>query len=311
MFGPDLTFRPRMSVLSVEQMEQIHQATLELLERTGVQMTHPKGLEVLHGGGAHVDGNRVRIPSWMVEDAIRKAPSRLVLANRDGERKVYLEGDKYWFGPSVDCIDYLDPVTEQRRRFTSDDCRVTATLADALPNFTWVMTIGLADDVPADIADRVVARQCFTYTEKPLVFCCKNTQSVADIYEMALLIAGSEERFRQAPTMLQYSEPVTPLTHYDPAIDKLIFCAEKGIPQTYYPAPQAGGTAPATLNAANEVAVSSFLQGRIGFLSIPALVEETLAALPAAPAASLDALRDADARARDHAVQLSSRMTTT
>ena len=75
MFCPDLTFRPRMSVLSTEQMEQIHQATLELLERTGVQMSHPGGLELLHGAGAHVDGNRVRIPAWLVEDAIRKAPS--------------------------------------------------------------------------------------------------------------------------------------------------------------------------------------------------------------------------------------------
>jgi len=65
-----------------------------------------------------------------------------------------------------------------------------------------------------------------------------------------------------------------------------------------YAALQAGGTAPAVLNAANEVAVSSFLQGRIGFLSIPALVEDCLAALPAAPAASLDALLAADADAR-------------
>ena len=71
-----------------------------------------------------------------------------------------------------------------------------------------------------------------------------------------------------------------------------------------YAALAAGGTAPATLNAANEVAVSSFLQGRTGFLSIPALVEETLAALPAAPAASLDALRDADLRAREHTTRL-------
>ncbi|WP_101925780.1 MULTISPECIES: 1-deoxy-D-xylulose-5-phosphate reductoisomerase [Luteimonas] len=61
---------------------------------------------------------------------------------------------------------------------------------------------------------------------------------------------------------------------------------------------EAGGTAPALLNAANEVAVSAFLQGRLRFLSIPALVEHTLAALPAAPADSLDVLRDADARAR-------------
>ena len=64
---------------------------------------------------------------------------------------------------------------------------------------------------------------------------------------------------------------------------------------------QAAGTAPATLNAANEVAVSAFLQDRIGFLSIPALVEDTLAAIPPGPALSLAALGDADARARRHA----------
>ena len=60
----------------------------------------------------------------------------------------------------------------------------------------------------------------------------------------------------------------------------------------------AGGTAPAVLNAANEEAVSAFLQGRIGFLGIPALVEDALAALPAAPAGSLEALLAADADAR-------------
>ena len=64
---------------------------------------------------------------------------------------------------------------------------------------------------------------------------------------------------------------------------------------------EAGGTAPAILNAANEVAVSAFLQGRIGFLSIPALVESTLAALPSGPAESLEALLAADAQARQHA----------
>ncbi|MEI2455922.1 1-deoxy-D-xylulose-5-phosphate reductoisomerase [Lysobacter firmicutimachus] len=65
----------------------------------------------------------------------------------------------------------------------------------------------------------------------------------------------------------------------------------------------AGGTAPAVLNAANEVAVSAFLQRRIGFLAIPALVEDTLAALPSQPASSLASLRDADQRARRHAEQ--------
>ena len=61
---------------------------------------------------------------------------------------------------------------------------------------------------------------------------------------------------------------------------------------------EAGGSAPAILNAANEVAVSAFLQGRIGFLSIPALVEHTLSTLPYVAADTLDVLLAADTQAR-------------
>ena len=77
MVYPDLRFKPRLAVLSEEQMEQIHLATLELLERTGVQLTHPRAVEILHGAGARVDGNRVHIPAWMVEDAIQKAKEKI------------------------------------------------------------------------------------------------------------------------------------------------------------------------------------------------------------------------------------------
>ena len=65
---------------------------------------------------------------------------------------------------------------------------------------------------------------------------------------------------------------------------------------------QAGGTAPAVLNAANEEAVSAFLQGRIGFLSIPEAVNATLDTVPMQPADSLDTLLAADAQARAQAL---------
>ncbi len=60
----------------------------------------------------------------------------------------------------------------------------------------------------------------------------------------------------------------------------------------------AGGTAPAILNAANEIAVSAFLQGRIAFLAIPRLVANALSTLPAASADTLEGLLAADQRAR-------------
>jgi 1-deoxy-D-xylulose-5-phosphate reductoisomerase len=59
-----------------------------------------------------------------------------------------------------------------------------------------------------------------------------------------------------------------------------------------------GGTAPCTLNAANEVAVHAFLGGRLGFLGIAGVIEETLARLPAGPVHSFEALAEADRQAR-------------
>jgi 1-deoxy-D-xylulose-5-phosphate reductoisomerase len=60
----------------------------------------------------------------------------------------------------------------------------------------------------------------------------------------------------------------------------------------------AGGTAPCVLNAANEVAVHAFLNGRLGFLGIPAVIEETLERLDPAPIRAFETLYDADREAR-------------
>ena len=60
-----------------------------------------------------------------------------------------------------------------------------------------------------------------------------------------------------------------------------------------------GGTAPCVLNAANEVAVHAFLAGELSFLGIPAVIEETLTRLPAAPVRAFDSLYDADREARE------------
>jgi len=69
-------------------------------------------------------------------------------------------------------------------------------------------------------------------------------------------------------------------------------------------AAQAGGTAPCTLNAANEVAVHAFLKQRLRFLDIARVIEETLAQLPAKQVHSFDSLADADAQARRVAGEL-------
>jgi 1-deoxy-D-xylulose-5-phosphate reductoisomerase len=70
-----------------------------------------------------------------------------------------------------------------------------------------------------------------------------------------------------------------------------------------YAALRAGGTAPAVLNAANEVAVESFLEGRLAFTAISRVIEETMNAVPGRAADDLESVLQADAQARDSARQ--------
>jgi trimethylamine--corrinoid protein Co-methyltransferase len=238
--------KPKAFVLSGTQVEKIHGATLDLLEHTGIKMQHAKAVEMLDGAGARVEKDRIYLPAAIIDEALGNSPSRVVLGSRNYEDSVILEGDRTWFGPCLDCINYLDPITNERRAFTAEDCRINASIADGLANFTWVMTLGLADDVSPNIADRVIARQALTYCEKPLAFCCQGLDSTRDIYEMSLVISGNEKHFKRAPNIATILSPTSPLSLSEVTIDRLLFCVEKEIPVIVCPAPSAGSTGPAT-----------------------------------------------------------------
>ncbi len=240
------SIKPKAFVLSNAQVEKIHGATLGLLEHTGIKMQHAEAIEILDGAGVRVEKDRIYLPAAIIDEALGNSPSRVVLGRRNYEDSVILEGDRTWFGPCLDCINYLDPITNERRAFTSEDCRINASIADGLANFTWVMTLGLADDVPPSIADRVIARQALTYCEKPLAFCCQGLDSTRDIYEMSLVISGNEKHFKRAPNIATILSPTSPLSLSEVTIDRLLFCVEKEIPVIVCPAPSAGSTGPAT-----------------------------------------------------------------
>jgi trimethylamine--corrinoid protein Co-methyltransferase len=66
---------------------------------------------------------------------------------------------------------------------------------------------------------------------------------------MSASIAGSKEKLAESPFIVNYSEPVSPLTHLQDAVDILLLCAEASIPSVYTPMPIGGATAPATFAA--------------------------------------------------------------
>ena len=230
-----------------ERARRLHQATLSLMEGTGLRVSHQRAREILHGHGCRVDGDRVRIPAWLVEKALSTAPYQLAFFNRSGEASCVMTRNTTWYGPTLDAFDYLDPGSGERRPYTTRDCASTAALADALPNFSWIMSIGVASDAASDTADRFIAKQALTWCHKPLLFCCSDLAALKDIYSLAQVVAGSEERLLRRPNIMLFNSPISPLVYDEGVVDKLLFAAEKGLPQLCYPGPQAGATAPATL----------------------------------------------------------------
>jgi len=244
------TYPPRLQVLSESHVWQLHTATLETLEQVGVRVDVPDALELLHGAGAHVEANNwVRIPSSLVDAAIKSAPSSVVLFNRDGDPAMFLQNRRAYFGTVADCTDYLDPMTGYRRRCMLADTAHMCRLTDSLPNFSFIHQAGIAADVDPHMADREVFFQMLANTRKPLLFGCSSAQTLADILEMASVVAGDRESLRQRPFVCQFSEPISPLIHSPDAVEKLVMCAEWGIPIVYSPMPEAGSTAPASTAA--------------------------------------------------------------
>ena len=88
-----------LNVLTDDQVNKIHLSTLELLDQTGVFVEDEKALDCFESGGARVDrgSKMVRIPPSLVEDAIRSAPSRVILAGRDPKHDLVLEGRRVHF----------------------------------------------------------------------------------------------------------------------------------------------------------------------------------------------------------------------
>ena len=86
------TRRVDYRVLSMNKCARVHEASLETLERTGCKVEAPEALELLRRNGCRLDGDRVRIPSSLVKQALQSVPQKVALYDRLGKRKMILEG---------------------------------------------------------------------------------------------------------------------------------------------------------------------------------------------------------------------------
>jgi trimethylamine---corrinoid protein Co-methyltransferase len=238
---------PHFRKLSDDQLSRIHAASLEILERTGVCLHHAEALELLRRAGAHVlEDGWVRIPSHLVEWALRTAPKRIAWANRHGKRVMTLEGRHCYYGNGSDCPNVIDVRTGERRPGTLADIREAAVVLDALPNIDFVMSFCMASDVPQVIADRYQMQALLTHTIKPILFVTTEFHGCVDAVEMAEIVGGGQAAMRRNPLAACYVNVTSPLVHNTESLDKLLFLAGCGLPFVYNPVVLRGANGPIT-----------------------------------------------------------------
>jgi trimethylamine--corrinoid protein Co-methyltransferase len=255
---------PHFRKLSDDQVERLHHASLEILERTGVRLFDPVALELLKKKGIQVeDGNLVHIPPGLVEWALSIAPKRTVLCDRHGNRVMPLERHNVFYGPGSDCPNVIDVRTGERRPGRLQDVVEASIVCDALPNIDFLMSFCIATDLPQETYDRHQMRAMLMNSTKPILFVTTEFDGCVDVIKMAEAVAGGAEQLRRNPICACYINVTHPMRHNQEALQKLLFLSGKGIPTTYTPVVLRGATGPVTAAGAMALANAGELAGLV------------------------------------------------
>jgi trimethylamine--corrinoid protein Co-methyltransferase len=250
-------------VFGQDECEELHLASLEVLDSIGVRV-HDKGaLGLLRDGGARVEGDLVRIPTGMVQGALTTVPSRVTVGSRDGEHAMLLERGRIYFGSGSDTGTTYDVYTGERRKTVKEDVANASQVADALEQIDFVMSMAIASDVPVHSLFLQQFEAMVLNTTKPIIYTADGRQDVEDIIEISEIIAGSLEALQNNPFIILYAEPSSPLQHSQTALQKLLLCAQKGVPVIYIPTVMLGASGPVTSAGSIIIANAEILSGLV------------------------------------------------
>ena len=234
------------SRLGPQECERIHHASLEVLERVGIEVHDERARALLVKGGARADGLRVTLPERLVTWALETVPRRITLCDRNGKVAIRAWGYRSYFGGGSDCLNILDHRTGERRRPLLQDVVDAARVQDALPEVDFVMSMFLPSDVDQRIYDRYQMEAMLNHTTKPIVFVTPDFEGCVKAVEMCEVVAGGAETFRRNPFAICYINVTSGLIANAEALQKCMYLAEKGLPMLYIPLNAGGVNSPVT-----------------------------------------------------------------
>jgi len=237
--------------LTPEDIEKIHQTSMEVFEEVGVQVNYPEALERFKEAGAEVDkdSNIVRMKAALVEKLLATAPEVITLHGREesGEHDLTIGGNKVYMGTGGTALNVQEPGSTEARRAELRDVMDMARMVESLENIHFYMLNVYPGDLPVEEIDVNRFGAALNRTRKHIMGGVYTVEGVRNVIRMAEKIAGSPEALREKPFISMVACPISPFKLDESYGELAVEAAINNIPVVVPAEPLCGATAPITL----------------------------------------------------------------
>ena len=237
-----------LAVLSEKEIKKIHEASLDILEQTGLLIEDDKVLNILKEAGCEVDfgSQRAKFPRKIVMKTLSSCPKSFPVLDRDGNTAFVLGEDDCVCGSGHNAVFTMIDESGERRDAKLSDVKEFSIVSDALSEVDIIGVPFSPQDVNLNTSLLYAIKQILDVSKKPIFFSCESDIINNAALEMCKTILGVEELNGRSNLISQLST-TSPLYWERGAVRALHKISEAGMPVAFLPQPIAGVTAPFTV----------------------------------------------------------------
>ena len=252
---------PQLTMMTQEQIHEMHRNVLKVLSETGVRVDSPSILQLLESKlGLKSQDRIIKLPPEIVEDAIKSAPKAIDVYDRHGEHKLKLGEDRLRFGVGVTALFYQSPIDETLDIFKRKNFQDLVRLGSSLKHYDVISTVGIVRDVPEGTTDLYGSLEHIANTTKPLVLLVSDENKFPDVLQMFEMLHGD---LGNKPFILPYFNPVSPLAMNAGPVDKMKISIERDLPIIFSNYSMAGASTPLTPAGTLTLLMAELLAGLV------------------------------------------------
>lgn len=238
------------ALLTPEQIDQIHEGSLEILEHVGVRVENDSARAIFsrHGCLLEAGSSVVKIPRAVVGRHLAALPGSFTYFGREPRYDRTIPGDGPLFTLGSAAPNVIDLETGRERRARSDDIARLAQIITHLNGFEVFNIAVTADDAPADQNTLSRIYPAFRHCPKPTLVSAPLPDEFDAVVRLGEMIAGSKEAYRSRPFLtFLFSNVISPLVLEDGPTESFVRTVAMQLPHYVILAPIAGLTAPFSL----------------------------------------------------------------